>query len=80
MLQPGQALYDHARDLLAEDRLRRGGKLNPRKVEELFRVQAESPDDRASLAIWSLMVHELWLDQFCSPAGTVAGSVPGVTV
>ncbi|GAB2937501.1 asparagine synthase (glutamine-hydrolyzing) [Streptomyces heilongjiangensis] len=80
MLQPGQALFDHARDLLAEDRLRRGGKLNPRTVEELFRVQAESPNDRASLAIWSLMVHELWLDQFCSPAGTVAGSLPGVTV
>ncbi|MEE1929411.1 asparagine synthase (glutamine-hydrolyzing) [Streptomyces sp. TRM 70351] len=63
MLQPGRPLMEYARDLLSADRLRRRGQLDPARVEALFRTQAHRPDDRAAMAIWSLMVHELWLEQ-----------------
>ncbi|MFF0461199.1 asparagine synthase (glutamine-hydrolyzing) [Streptomyces mexicanus] len=68
MLRPGRPLMEYARDLLAPSRLRRRGQLDAHRVQELLRTQAAAPDDRAALAIWSLMVHELWLEQFCGPA------------
>ncbi|WP_431780724.1 asparagine synthase (glutamine-hydrolyzing) [Streptomyces chumphonensis] len=83
MLQPGQALMEYARDLLAPSRLRHRGQLDAQQVEALFQAQATTPNDRASMAIWSLMVHELWLEQFCSatPAQRVLDDrVPEVAV
>ncbi|MET9689989.1 asparagine synthase (glutamine-hydrolyzing) [Streptomyces sp. NPDC006514] len=65
MLAPGQPLMAFARDLLAKDRLARRGLLDPVRVDDLLHRQAEHPSARAALAIWSLLVHELWLDQFC---------------
>nr|WSW44642.1 asparagine synthase (glutamine-hydrolyzing) [Streptomyces sp. NBC_01001] len=65
MLAPGQPLMAFARDLLAKDRLARHGLLDPVRVDDLLHRQAEHPSARAALAIWALLVHELWLDQFC---------------
>ncbi|WP_052865669.1 asparagine synthase (glutamine-hydrolyzing) [Streptomyces niger] len=69
MLRPGQPLMEMARDVLGADRLRRRGQLDPAQVDQLFRTQAQAPDDRAAMAIWSLLIHELWLDQFCATTG-----------
>lgn len=67
MLQTGQPLMDYATDMLAPGQLRRGGQLDPEAVTALLKNQAEKPNDRAALAIWSLLIHELWLEQFCEP-------------
>ncbi|MBW1595764.1 asparagine synthase (glutamine-hydrolyzing) [Streptomyces sp. JJ38] len=64
MLRPGQPLMEHARELLAPERLRRHGLLDPRQVEALFRAQSAAPSDRAAAAIWALTVHELWRERF----------------
>jgi asparagine synthase (glutamine-hydrolysing) len=80
MLRPGLPLTDHARDLLGADRLRRRGQLDPAQVERLFQEQASAPNDTAALAIWSLMVHELWLEQFCGSAGHAADRQPAGAV
>ncbi|MFJ5552736.1 asparagine synthase (glutamine-hydrolyzing) [Streptomyces sp. NPDC093225] len=73
MLVPGTALYGYARDLLAPARLRRRGMLDPVAVDGLFAEQATRPSERAALALWSLLVHELWLEQFMPALGSAAG-------
>lgn len=60
-----------ARDLLASDRLRSRGYLDPRATGKLLDSQEQAT--QAALAIWSLMIHELWLDQF---TGTPARRSP----
>ncbi|WP_367140250.1 MULTISPECIES: asparagine synthase (glutamine-hydrolyzing) [Streptomyces] len=72
MLRPGQPLMEFARDILSPETLRRRGQLDPHQVDALFRTQATAPNDPAAMAIWSLMVHELWLQQFCGPAARAA--------
>ncbi|MGW1173653.1 asparagine synthase (glutamine-hydrolyzing) [Kitasatospora sp. NPDC002543] len=64
MLTPGWPLWDCARDLLAADRLRRTGQLDPGAVDRLFAEQAARPDNSTALALWALLVHEIWREQF----------------
>jgi asparagine synthase (glutamine-hydrolysing) len=77
MLQPGQPLFDYAREVLATVNLRRHAMIEPAAVDRLVREQAARPSDRAALAIWSLLIFELWLDQFgcAQPAPAVADLV-----
>jgi asparagine synthase (glutamine-hydrolysing) len=79
MLRPGTALWEYARDLLAPGRTAMAGRLDGRAVDALFAAQAERPDDTASLALWALLVHEVWDEQFRrSPRGRgTAATVPG---
>ncbi|MEU9044986.1 MULTISPECIES: asparagine synthase (glutamine-hydrolyzing) [unclassified Kitasatospora] len=71
MLTPGWPLWDYARDLLATDRLRRAGELDPGAVDRLFADQAARPGNATALALWALLVYEIWREQF-----SVAPSVP----
>ncbi|MEU5082000.1 MULTISPECIES: asparagine synthase (glutamine-hydrolyzing) [Streptomyces] len=64
MLCDGQRLMEFARDMLAPARLRRHGRLDPDAVQALLRTQSTTPTDASALAVWSLLIHELWLDQF----------------
>ncbi|MCL3992228.1 asparagine synthase (glutamine-hydrolyzing) [Streptomyces lavenduligriseus] len=64
MLRDGQRLMEFARDMLAPARLRRHGRLDPDAVQALLRTQSTTPTDASALAVWSLLIHELWLDQF----------------
>lgn len=64
MLAPGWPLWEYARDMLADDRLRPAGRLDPAAVRDLFTRQATRPDDTTALTIWALLVYEVWLDQF----------------
>ncbi|MFE6775092.1 asparagine synthase (glutamine-hydrolyzing) [Streptomyces sp. NPDC057702] len=64
MLTRGQPLMDYAHDMLAPHRLAARGQLDPRAVRDLLRSQSTTPRDSHALAIWSLLIHELWLEQF----------------
>ncbi|MEU1228961.1 asparagine synthase (glutamine-hydrolyzing) [Streptomyces sp. NPDC005828] len=64
MLRPGTSLWEYARDLLAPGRVSASGRLDGRAVDGLFAAQAERPDDTTSLALWALLVHEVWEEQF----------------
>ncbi|HEY9328934.1 MAG TPA: asparagine synthase (glutamine-hydrolyzing) [Streptomyces sp.] len=66
MLSAGQPLMDYARDILGSDRIRRSNQLDARQVARLFDLQTRTPNDKTSMAIWSLLIHELWLEQFCT--------------
>ncbi|WP_019544446.1 asparagine synthase (glutamine-hydrolyzing) [Streptomyces sulphureus] len=68
MLAPGQRLWEMARDVLSPVSLRADGRLRGDTVEALFTEQAERPSDTASLALWSLMGHQLWRRQFFDAA------------
>ncbi|MFR9787058.1 asparagine synthase (glutamine-hydrolyzing) [Streptomyces sp. MB22_4] len=70
MLRPGTPLFTHARDTLSATRLRQDGRLEPARVQRLFTEQAERPSNRTALAIWALLVHQLWLDRFLTTPGT----------
>lgn len=70
MLAPGQRLWEMARDVLSPDSLRADGRLRPDSVAALFAEQAERPGDQVSLALWSLMSHQMWRHQFFGPAGS----------
>ncbi|MEW2624777.1 asparagine synthase (glutamine-hydrolyzing) [Streptomyces sp. NPDC048106] len=72
MIAPGAALHGFVRDVLSPTALRRHGLVEPARVERLFEEQAARPSQRSALALWSLMVHQLWIDQFCSAAGLKA--------
>lgn len=63
MLVEGNALHTYARDLLAPDRLARDGRLDPLAVSGLLDAHSARPDDRSALAIWSLLVHQVWTEQ-----------------
>ncbi|WP_055557031.1 asparagine synthase (glutamine-hydrolyzing) [Streptomyces sp. NBRC 110028] len=67
MLAPGTALFAHAQEVLAPAELRTGGALDPGGVTALLRRQALAPDAGSALAIWSLMVFELWRRQESEP-------------
>ncbi|MFD8376786.1 asparagine synthase (glutamine-hydrolyzing) [Streptomyces sp. NPDC059688] len=81
MLRPGTTLWEYARDLLAPDRTAAAGRLDGRAVDDLFTAQAERPDDTAALALWTLLVHEVWDGQFrrSLPGRGTAAQVPGGT-
>jgi asparagine synthase (glutamine-hydrolysing) len=64
MLAPGWPLWDFAQDMLGASRLRSAGQLDPGAVRNLFKAQADRPDDTAALMIWALLVHEVWREQF----------------
>ncbi|MGW7409784.1 asparagine synthase (glutamine-hydrolyzing) [Streptomyces sp. NPDC054833] len=81
MLRPGTTLWEYARDLLAPDRTAAAGRLNGRAVDALFTAQGERPDDTTALALWALLVHEVWDGQFrrsLDGSGTAAAA-PGGT-
>ncbi|MFF0430207.1 asparagine synthase (glutamine-hydrolyzing) [Streptomyces sp. NPDC004520] len=81
MLRPGTSLWEYARDLLAPGRVSAAGRLDGRAVDALFAAQAERPDDTASLALWALLVHEVWEEQFRHSVRRLgaAGVPPGTT-
>ncbi|MFJ7899663.1 asparagine synthase (glutamine-hydrolyzing) [Streptomyces sp. NPDC096198] len=72
MIAPGAALHGFARDVLSPTALRRYGLVEPARVDRLFAEQTARPSERSALALWALMVHQLWLDQFCAASGPKA--------
>jgi asparagine synthase (glutamine-hydrolysing) len=77
MLREGQPLMAFARDVLAPTELRRDGLLDPLAVQGLLAEQASRPSDRVALAVWSLLVYTLWVEQFgVASAGASRSSYP----
>ncbi|MFD6187010.1 asparagine synthase (glutamine-hydrolyzing) [Streptomyces goshikiensis] len=64
MLRPGAPMWSYARDLLAPARIEADGRLDAAAVQALFAAQAERPGDATALALWSLLTHEVWREQF----------------
>jgi asparagine synthase (glutamine-hydrolysing) len=64
MLHTGSALMEQARDTLSSAGASSLGMLNPAAVQRLFAQQESSPNDEAALALWSLLIFELWVEQF----------------
>ncbi|OLB81958.1 MAG: asparagine synthetase B [Actinobacteria bacterium 13_2_20CM_2_71_6] len=64
MLHDRAPMTAFARDLLSPDRLRADGLLDPVAVTGLIDRQVREPSDTTALAVWSLLVHQLWRDQF----------------
>ncbi|HEX2051351.1 MAG TPA: asparagine synthase (glutamine-hydrolyzing) [Actinomycetota bacterium] len=68
MLSRGHALYDFAADVLSPINLRSHGLFDAGAVEVLVKRQGEQPTAEGALAVWALMIFELWLHQYGVPA------------
>jgi asparagine synthase (glutamine-hydrolysing) len=64
MMRTGMPLYRYAREVLEYDTLREQNIFNPEAVEKLLAVQAANPNSRTALAIWSLLIFQLWCAQY----------------
>jgi len=60
MLTAGSPLMEHARGLLEPAELRADGQLDPCAVGNLLQRQAERPNDKTALAVWSLLAYQHW--------------------
>ncbi|MBA0053167.1 asparagine synthase (glutamine-hydrolyzing) [Streptomyces sp. AJS327] len=60
MLTRGSPLWKLARELLDPVRLREDGRLRAERVTALLERQADHPRTSTALAVWALLVHELW--------------------
>ncbi|MFK0255115.1 hypothetical protein [Streptomyces sp. NPDC090445] len=67
-------LAGFVRDVLAPERLRASGLLDPVAVNRLLVAQAARPDDRRAATVWSLMMFELWREEYgLTPGSRSAG-------
>lgn len=66
MLRPGWPLWEYALDMLSTDRIRQAGEIEPRQVRELFAAQAARPGKTTALAIWALLVYQIWCEQLAA--------------
>ncbi|MFB9686051.1 asparagine synthase (glutamine-hydrolyzing) [Amycolatopsis plumensis] len=64
MLAAGQPLHAYARDVMCGPALARDGRLDPKAVARLFDAQTARPSDGSALAIWALLIHRIWCEQF----------------
>jgi asparagine synthase (glutamine-hydrolysing) len=64
MLAPGTPLWAYTREMLSPARLRTAGLLDPAAVERLLLAQQTRPADGLALATWSLLMFELWREEF----------------
>lgn len=69
MMRPGLPLFEHAREVLAPCNLATQALVEPRQVSRLFATQSAAPTDQVAMAIWSLMIFELWRREFELGAG-----------
>ena len=73
MLAAGTPLAAYAQEVLSPARLRAGGLLDPDAVYRLLAAQRARPADCLALAVWSLLMFELWREEF-AVARTRAGT------
>lgn len=66
MLAPGWPVWEFALDMLGSDRLRRDGQIRPDRVQALLASQAARPAGPTALAIWALVVYQVWCEQVSS--------------
>ncbi|WP_034091056.1 asparagine synthase (glutamine-hydrolyzing) [Streptacidiphilus albus] len=64
MLADGSPLAAYATEVLSPARLRAGGLLDPNAVHRLLAAQRARPADCLALAVWALLMFELWREEF----------------
>jgi len=82
MLAAGTPLAAYAQEVLSPARLRAGGLLDPDAVYRLLAAQRARPADCLALAVWALLMFELWREEFAvvrTGARTDATDVTGAT-
>jgi asparagine synthase (glutamine-hydrolysing) len=64
MMRPGLPLYDFVKEALDYDTIRDQNLFNVSTIEKLLYIQANKPNDKAALALWSVMMFQLWSMQY----------------
>ncbi|QMU71478.1 asparagine synthase (glutamine-hydrolyzing) [Streptacidiphilus sp. P02-A3a] len=79
MLAAGTPLAAYAQEMLSPARLRAGGLLDPDAVYRLLSAQRARPADCLALAVWSLLMFELWREEFAVTRTRARTEVTGTT-
>ncbi|MFD0589453.1 asparagine synthase (glutamine-hydrolyzing) [Paenibacillus sp. GCM10027627] len=64
MMRKGLPLYTAVERILDPETLRRHNLFSGAAVEKLLRKQATQPDGKTALALWSLVIFQLWINQY----------------
>ena len=64
MMRPGLPLYNFIREALDSDTIRNQNLFNYSNIEKLLYQQAHQPNDKTALALWSVMMFQLWTTQY----------------
>jgi asparagine synthase (glutamine-hydrolysing) len=64
MMRPGLPLYIYIQEILNEDVIKKQNIFNMHQINILLDRQSTQPDDQTALALWSLMIFQVWLDTF----------------
>jgi asparagine synthase (glutamine-hydrolysing) len=70
MMRSGLPLYKFAQEVLEPETLRKMNIFNPVSVDKLLAAQASAPSGRNAMAIWSLLIFQLWYSQFRVTTGS----------
>ncbi|WP_277958749.1 asparagine synthase (glutamine-hydrolyzing) [Bacillus cereus group sp. BfR-BA-01331] len=78
MMRQGLPLFDFVKNTLNSNTIRKQNIFKPEMVEKLLSIQATKPNGKTALALWSLMIFQLWMEQFnvsISPEDTLVKEV-----
>ncbi|MFF2885894.1 asparagine synthase (glutamine-hydrolyzing) [Paenibacillus sp. NPDC057967] len=64
MMRKGLPLYETVERVLDGETLRRHNLFSPAAVERLLRKQETQPDGKTALTLWSLVIFQLWINQY----------------
>ncbi|MCD2338725.1 hypothetical protein [Bacillus cereus] len=57
-------MFDFVKNTLILILLKNKNIFKPEMVEKLLSIQATKPNGKTALALWSLMIFQLWMEQF----------------
>lgn len=64
MMRPGLPLYDFIKNTLDYGTISKNNIFNFKKIEKLLHLQGTNPSDKTALALWSIMIFQLWIEQY----------------
>ncbi|MDR7074214.1 asparagine synthase (glutamine-hydrolyzing) [Fictibacillus barbaricus] len=64
MMRPGLPLFTFIQEVLDHDTIRNQNLFNVETIDLLMHQQAHQPSDKTALALWSVMMFQLWSAQF----------------
>ncbi|WP_243495749.1 asparagine synthase (glutamine-hydrolyzing) [Priestia aryabhattai] len=64
MMRPGLPLFNFVKEVLQSETIDSQNIFNSLMIEKLLFRQSTNPSDETALALWSIMIFQLWVDKF----------------
>jgi asparagine synthase (glutamine-hydrolysing) len=70
MMRPGLPLFNFVKEVLQSETIDSQNVFNSLMIEKLLFRQSTNPSDETALALWSIMIFQLWVDKFNVSVGS----------